>query len=121
MAWHLEELRPAEVLGLHAFELPICMAICPPHPRLAEKVHMIARQEIDMMSKAKVLKPASFSWGFLVLISRRRDGLPRFRVGCRALNKRIKQNIYAVLNSEKVLDGFERLTFFSEMGMFAGY
>lgn len=80
----------------------------------------IVKDEIEMMLEAKVIKLANSSWGFLVVIARKKHGSLRFFVHYRNL-KRMKAVRYPIPNIEEVLDGLEGATIYSKLDMLAGY
>lgn len=121
IVWDLDQLGPADVPYRHAFELKDTTPSCSPLRRLPERLNEIVKKEIVMMLIGKGIKPANSTWGFAVVIFRKKDGSPRFCVEYRTLNKRMKADKYPTPNVEEILDKMARLTVFSKLDRFMRY
>lgn len=76
---------------------------------------------MDNMLKARIIRPACSPRAFSVVVTRKKDSHPRFCIGYRALNNKMKGGKFPIPNFEEILDEMSRATVFINLDMFAGY
>lgn len=89
--------------------------------RMSAKHNHTVRKAVDAMLAARSIKPATSLWGFLVVITQKKDYSTRFFVDYRALNKRMKAEKFILPKTEEVVDDKDGLKVFSKLDMFASY
>lgn len=117
----LSELRPANVPFRHVFELTEITVVYLSVRRMLNNNNDIVRKEIGKMMAARIIRPEASSWGFPVVIAKKKGGSSLFCVNYRALNKRMKADKIPLLRIKEVIDDLAGSTIFSRLDTFASY
>lgn len=120
-AWSFRDLQAADVPVRHDFELTDDAPIYHNPRRASPRDNTIIRDEIDKMLKAGIIKPATSSWSFPVVIATKKDGKPRFCVDYRMLNQRIKPSRWPIPHIEEIFDELKGSRLFTTLDLFQGY
>lgn len=109
----LNKHRVADASYFHALQLEKTISICPSLRRPPEKMNIIFGEGIEIVMKAKVIKPANSSLAVSLLIARKKDGSLNFCVENRVFNCDIMAEKYPIITSEEVLHELKYVTVFS--------
>ncbi len=96
---------------------PISLA---PRRTSFEEKRIIAEQVAIMLDKG-VIEPSQSPWSAAVVLTKRKNGSPRFCVDYRALNAVTKRDVYPMPRADDLIQRFEGAKYFSSMDVRNGF
>ncbi|MGI9458857.1 MAG: reverse transcriptase family protein, partial [Pirellulales bacterium] len=91
-----------------AYRIPIC-------ERAKLKTH------IDGMLQNKIIRPSTSPWASPVVLVKKKNGLDRFCVDYRKVNRVTKRDVYPLPRIDDILDSVGKSKYFSTLDLRAGY
>lgn len=104
----------------HAFELSDPMAIYDNQRNISSRHNEVLQKEIEKMLRAEIIKPASFSLTFPVVIPRKKDGKPGFCANYRTPNARLKPSRWPIPLIEEIFDELYGSRLFATLDLSSG-
>ncbi|KAE9143392.1 hypothetical protein PF006_g11578 [Phytophthora fragariae] len=89
--------------------------------RHAQTEHEVIDSNVEKMLDAGVVEEGNGSWGFLVVLVKKRDGEVRFCIDYRALNKVTQRDVYPLPRIDETLESLGGALLFSTLDLKAGY
>ncbi|GMF57000.1 unnamed protein product [Phytophthora fragariaefolia] len=91
------------------------------HRRQAQSEEDIIDENVSAMLQAGVIKEGNRSWGFPVVLLRKKDGEVCFCIAYRALNNVTKRDVYPLPRIDETVEALSGAQFFSTLGLRDGY
>eukprot|EP00644_Phytophthora_capsici_P012740 jgi/Phyca11/113017/e_gw1.23.592.1 len=117
-----KDCPPATTLNVeHHIDTGDASPILMKRRRQAQTEDATIEENVDTMLKAGVIKESDGAWGFPVVLVKKKDGLVRFCIDYRALNRITKKDVYPLPRIDETLEALGGARLFTTLDLQAGY